>query len=164
MKMSEGVEWGLHCALILGNLPPTTAMPAKALAELHGVSESYLLKHLKSMTAAGILESLPGPRGGYRLSRPATEVTVLDVVDAIEGKGPAFRCTEIRQRGPFPAPAEICNRKACMISATMLRAERAWRDVLRAQTIADLGAEVVSDVEPERLGKIFDWVRERTRS
>ena len=49
---------------------------------------------------AGVLETVKGPRGGYRLARPAAEITVLDVVEAIDGDEPAFRCTEIRRRGP----------------------------------------------------------------
>lgn len=164
MKMSEGVEWALHCAVVLGTLPENAALPGKALAEFHGVSESYLLKHLKSLTAAGILESLPGPRGGYRLARPANQVTVLEVVDAVEGKGPAFRCSEIRARGPFPAPKELCSRKACAINAVMLRAERAWRDILRGETLYDIAVQVGLDVEPERLAKAVNWLGERARA
>ena len=57
MKLSEGVEWGIHCAAILGGLPPGATLPGKALAEFHGVSESYLLKHLKALTAADLLEN-----------------------------------------------------------------------------------------------------------
>jgi len=163
MKMSEGVEWSLHCAVLLGSLPPKTALPAKALAEFHGVSESYLLKHLKALAKAGIMESVSGPKGGYRLSRPSTEISVLEVVDAIEGKSPAFRCMEIRAQGPCAAPPEVCRRAPCAINATMLRAERAWRDVLRHQSIADLVSHVGQTVEKDRHTEMTAWLESRSR-
>ena len=48
----------------------------------------------------GIVESRPGPLGGYRLARPPSDITLLDVVLAVDGDDAAFRCREIRQRGP----------------------------------------------------------------
>ncbi len=105
MKLSEGVEWGLHCAVVLAVLPPGTALPAARLGEFHGVPAAYLAKHLQAMSRAGLLESVGGPRGGYRLARPAAGISVLDVVEAIDGEMPAFRCTEIRRRGPSALPA-----------------------------------------------------------
>src|SRR3954470_17875791 len=100
MRLSAGVEWALHCAVLLAALPPTGALSGRALAEFHGVSESYLLKQLQALTRAGVFTSTPGPLGGYRLARPASEITVLEIVEAIEGPELGFRCTDIRQRGP----------------------------------------------------------------
>lgn len=161
--MSEGVEWGMHCAVMLGGLPPGSVLAGKTLAEMHGVSESYLLKHLKALVRAGVLESVPGPRGGFRLSRPASEVTLLDVVQAIEGVEPAFRCTEIRAQGPCAAPPEACARKACAVKIAMLRAEKAWRESLRAQTIANIADSLVHDIEPPRFAAIGEWLAGRVR-
>src|SRR5215472_5635565 len=109
MKLSEGVEWGLHCVSVLAGLPPGATLPTKALAEYHGLSETYLAKHLQALTNARIIESLPGPKGGYRLQRPPEEITVLEVVEAIDGREPLFRCTEIRQQGPFALLPEACH-------------------------------------------------------
>ena len=61
--MSAGVEWALHCTVLLAVLQPTGTLPGRALAEFHGVSESYLLKHMQALTKAGICESVPGPTG-----------------------------------------------------------------------------------------------------
>ena len=105
MKLSDGVEWALHCCTVLALVPPDSALPAAKLAEFHGVPAAYLAKHMQALARAGIVESLPGARGGYRLSRPAADITLLDVVLAVEGTTPAFRCTEIRQRGPAALPA-----------------------------------------------------------
>ena len=53
-------------------LPDGKVLPGKSLAELHGSLETYLLKHLRALAAARVIEALPGPRGGYRLARAET--------------------------------------------------------------------------------------------
>ena len=162
MRMSEGVEWALHCATVLAALPPGATVPGKALAEFHGVSESYLLKHLQALTGAGLLESVSGPKGGYRLARPPEQITLLDVVEAIEGREPAFRCTEIRQRGPA-AVEPAAYRLPCAIHAAMLRAEGAWRQALRSQTVADLAGIVRGTIDPRQAQKAVTWLRKNVR-
>jgi Rrf2 family protein len=143
MKLSQPVEWSLHCAWLLGQLGEGAALPGRRLAEFHGLPEPYLAKVLKALTAAGILTAVSGPRGGYRLGRPAGQITVLDIVQATEGGSPMFRCAEIRQRGPVPLPPEECTRQ-CGIAAVMDRAEQAWREQLATITVADLIAEAGS--------------------
>jgi Rrf2 family protein len=137
VKLGDGVEQGIHCMLLLSGLPSDGVLPASALADFHGVSTSYLLKHLQALTAAGLLGSVPGPKGGYRLAREPSRITLLDVVLALEGSEPSFRCSEIRQRGPSPV-AERFFRAPCGVNAAMLRAEKAYRDELRKVSIADL--------------------------
>ncbi|GGF40973.1 transcriptional regulator [Youhaiella tibetensis] len=137
MKIGEGVEQAIHCVLMLSNLQPDGALPAAALAAFHGVKTSYLLKHLQAMAGAGLLASIPGPRGGYRLARRPEDISLLDIVLAVEGPAPAFRCAEIRQRGPNPLPAEF-HRLPCGVASAMLRAERAYRAELATITIAEL--------------------------
>jgi Rrf2 family protein len=156
MRISEGVEWSVHCCTVLAVLPSGTALPAARLAEYHDVPAAYLAKHLQALSAAGIVESVRGPRGGYRLARPAEEVTVLDVVRAVEGDEPAFRCTEIRQQGPAGGPPEWYPRP-CGIARTMWDAEQAWRQVLAERTIAQLVAGVMADARPEAVESAVSW-------
>lgn len=140
MKLGDGVEQAIHCVAVLAGLPADGVLAAAALAEFHGVSPSYLLKHLQALSSAGILSSVPGPAGGYRLARTPEQVTLLDIVLAVEGAEPAFRCAEIRQRGPKPLPGKPA--RPCEINAAMQRAEQAYRRELARVTIADLGREV----------------------
>ena len=137
MKLGDGVEQGIHCMLVLSNLQPGGVLAAAALAEYHGVSVSYLTKHLQALSGAGLLESVPGPKGGYRLAKEPEAITLLDIVLALEGPEPAFRCAEIRQRGPDPLPQKF-HRAPCGVNAAMLRAERAYR--------AELGRTLLSDL------------------
>jgi Rrf2 family protein len=159
MKLGDGVEWGLHCCALLAALPPDDALPATKLAEYHGVPGAYLAKHLQALARAGIVESTPGRRGGYRLARPAHKITFLDVVEAVEGDEPAFRCTEIRQRGPVPAsPAAV--RSPCAIAVTMARAEHAWRKELGTTTIADIGAALARKLDRRSIQAAGAWLAE----
>jgi Rrf2 family protein len=157
MKLGDGVEWGLHCCLVLAALPEEAALPATKLAEYHGVPPAYLAKHLQALAQAGIVESTPGRRGGYRLARRPDEITFLDVVEAVEGTEPAFRCTEIRQRGPVPAPPSSF-RSPCAIALTMAKAQHAWKRELRATTLADVGMALASNLSRRTLERSADWL------
>jgi Rrf2 family protein len=140
MKLGGGVEQAIHCVLVLSGLSQDGVLSAAALAEFHGVSTSYLLKHLQALAGAGLLESVPGPKGGYRLAKPVDRITLLDVVVAVEGPEPAFRCGEIRQRGPLPVASHFF-KAPCAVNAAMLKAERAYRAELKKVTVADLRGE-----------------------
>lgn len=162
MKLSEGVEAAIHCAATLASLDRNSTMPGAALAEAFGLSPSYLLKHLNQLTAAHILESLPGPAGGYRLARAAEQITLLDVVLAIEGREPAFRCGEIRQRGPVKIGASAYV-KPCGINAAMLKAERAYRAALAEVRISDIVAEYAAEGDPRSFAASCAFVERHQR-
>lgn len=163
MRISEGVEWGVHCAMVLAALPPEARVPGRALAELHGVSETYLFKQLQALTAAGLLESVPGPKGGYRLARPAKAISLLDLVQAIEGSESAFRCADIRERGPIQLAVQQNFGAACVINRAMLRAEVAWRESLVSLTLADLASQTQAGMGKQRLKLAATWLREKAR-
>lgn len=146
-----------------GDVAPGAVLSAESLAEFHEVSESYLLKHLRAATAAGLLDSILGPAGGYRLAKPAEKITLLDITLAIEGDGPAFRCTEIRQRGPCTGP-KAAYRIQCAIHSAMLRAERSWRDSLRGTSIADLVRDAKRSLDSNSARCGTEWIQLRARS
>jgi Rrf2 family protein len=137
MKLSEGIEQAVHSVTMLASLDDGQVLSAAALASFHGVSPSYLLKHLQALSRAHILATVPGPKGGYHMAKTANRVTLLDIVIAIEGPQPAFRCKEIRRNGPNSPPDETFS-APCQINAAMLRAEQSYRNELRKVTIANL--------------------------
>ena len=162
-RMSDGVEAALHSALVLASLPEARVLTGRSLATLHGVSESYLLKHLRALAVAGVIEAVPGPRGGYRLARPAARITLLDIVEAIDGTEPAFLCREIRRRGPCKAQDPCVYKTDCFIKTRMLAAEQAWRAALRAQSLADLVADGERLIDPGNREAVARFIAEEQR-
>jgi Rrf2 family protein len=155
VKLSAGVEWAIHCCVVLSEAPDP--VPAQRLAEFHGVSRTYLAKHLQLLSRAGLVASTEGRVGGYRLTRPGREISVLDVVLAIEGREPAFRCTEIRQNGPLAASPEVC-RRPCGVARAMYAAEDAYRASLAQVTVADLARGVERDVGDDVYDHVRGWL------
>lgn len=162
MQIGEGVEWAVHACTLLALVPGGQVLPASRLAEYHELPPAYLAKHLQALAAAGIVASVPGRRGGYRLARPASAVTVLEIVQAIEGRAPAFRCTEVRQRGIAAVEPEQY-RAPCGIARVMWDAEAAWRDVLAATTVADLLHTVAGTATPVSIRRTAAWFQEAVR-
>lgn len=162
-RLGDGVEAALHCAVVLAGLPTGKVLSGKDLAALHGISESYLLKHLRALTAAFVTEAVPGPRGGYRLTRPAANISMLDVVEAIDGPGPAFICREIRQKGDVTTNAYCAYEKHCFIKRRMLEAETLWREALRGQTLQDLLDDGVVEIGDQNKEAVGEFIAEKQR-
>ncbi|MGW4846880.1 RrF2 family transcriptional regulator [Nocardia brasiliensis] len=160
MKMSNGVEWALHSCVTLSQ--SQEPVPAARLAELHGTPPAYTAKHLQALSRAGIVRSTAGQVGGYTLTRPAAQISVLDITQAIDGTEPAYRCAEIRQRGPLGIPAGQCARP-CAIARTMAAAQQEWSRALAGVSVADLAAGIDDDSGGTALADVRGWLRD-TRS
>jgi Rrf2 family protein len=132
-------------------------VPSARLAEFHDVSRTYLAKNLQALSRAGLVASTEGRDGGYLLTRDAADISVLEIVQAVDGADPAFRCTEIRKRGPLAASEEAC-RRPCVIAQAMADAEQAWRASLAAVSVAHLADRLTTDVGPQTLGNIRGWL------
>ena len=148
MKLPESTEWVLHATASLAQLDHGVTASAAQLAEHYGVPVAYLAKQLQALVRAGVLSGTTGPRGGFRLARPADQITLLQVIEAVDGAAPFYTCNEIRQSGRGAVPPEQC-REACGLAVLMAGAEAAWRQSLRAVTIADVVASL-PDGLPER--------------
>ena len=157
MQLKNQVEWALHCCAILSGMPGGRYVSTKTLAEFHGVPKEYLSKALQGLSQAGLVESTLGPTGGYRLARPPEKITFLDIVEAVEGRGPSFTCTEIRKNNPCRS-ADYCERKACPIAKVMGEADQAWRNHLRGVTLAELGQRLQAEIPAELLERSLEWL------
>lgn len=138
MRLGRGVEWAVHVLLNLAWTGSAEPVSVSTLAAGHDLPRAYLNKQLQQLVKAGLLESEPGARGGFRLARDSTSITLLDVVDAIEGREPVFRCGEIRQCGTVGECTVSDFVTVCAVKASMDRAESAWREALASQTLTDV--------------------------
>ena len=95
MKITALEEYGLRCLLQLAQADPEVGMSVKEIAIREGISPAYVEKLLRLMAKAGIIHSVRGMHGGYRLNRSPAEISLRDVVRAL---------------GNLPTPEEICDR------------------------------------------------------
>lgn len=157
-------EYGLHCLLYLIGRTAAPAPSARDLAEFQGISPSYVAKLFTQLEKAGLVTSTEGIRGGFRLARSPQGITVLDVIDAVEGRKPLFECRDIRRNcvlfGDAPPPAAAI-RGICRIHAIMCEAERAMRGTLARHTLADIAAGVASKVPAQFERATGAWFAER---
>jgi len=159
--MSDGVEWALHGCLMLAWLDDEGPLATATLAAAFDLSASYLNKQMQALGRAGIVRSSPGPRGGFTLARPTDRITLLDIVNAVEGPDEAFRCREIRQHGAMAKVPRAEFREECVFAKAMRRADVAWRHELAAQTLADIQASIDGDSPKagERMRRWYDMRR-----
>ncbi|MEO3749949.1 Rrf2 family transcriptional regulator [Streptomyces sp. B6B3] len=137
MKLPVSTEWVLHCATTLAQLEPGASASATQLAQYYDLPAAYLVKQLKLLVKAGVLTANTGPRGGFRLAEPAAGITLLRIVEAVDGESSPYECREIRQQGRGALPPEDC-RRTCVLAEKMADAHEAWRRSLAGVTLADI--------------------------
>lgn len=104
MQLPVSTEWLLHCATSLAQLEAGATALAAQLAQYFDLPAAYLAKQLQALVKAGVLAATTGPRGGFRLARPASEITLLQIVEAVDGACSPSECREIRQQGREDCP------------------------------------------------------------
>ena len=160
MQFSIGVEYALHCLLYMIDIPSGKAVGIKGLATFQGVSETYLSKVYAKLKKAGIVDSIPGVNGGYELARIPKDITFWDIVEAVEGTEPLFKCAEIRQneilldKSNLPDAYTKC---PCLIKVVMLEAEEQMRQYLNNKTLGWLYEQVSNKIPEEHAKATIEW-------
>jgi Rrf2 family transcriptional regulator, cysteine metabolism repressor len=85
MKLSRTVGYALQAVLQLADAEPHTPVPCSRLAAEGRMPERFLLQILRSLVTRGILNSTRGVEGGYSLERPLESISLLDVIEAVDG-------------------------------------------------------------------------------
>ena len=92
MKLNQATDYAFRMVLYLASMPEGTKMTGAALAENQHIPERFLLKIMRSLTAAGIMKSYRGVDGGFALQRHPSEITLFDIIEAVEGQTELQRC------------------------------------------------------------------------
>jgi len=77
--------YGLAAMHVLSHAPRNRAMQIKEIAAMTQVSHSYLEQLLSALRKGGLVISIRGANGGYKIARPAHEITVLEIIEVLEG-------------------------------------------------------------------------------
>jgi len=85
MKLTRASSYALHAVVYMAGQKPNKPVPSHLVARARGIPERFLLKVLKPLVSVRILHSIKGPNGGYRLARPANQVSLLELIEAVDG-------------------------------------------------------------------------------
>ncbi len=134
MQLSAQEEYGLRCLLQVAREPGPAPATIPEIAAREGLSPEYAAKLLRALRQAGLVVSTRGAGGGYRLARPAGEITVWAVVEALGGSiFPAEFCET------HPGQRHDCvHTSACSLRPVWTAVESAIRGFLQNVTLADL--------------------------
>lgn len=125
MKYSKATDNALHTMVYLMTLPEGDRIGVQNLAEIQKLSPTYLSKILTKLAQAGLIESVRGVKGGYRVSEPKDSISFLDVIKAIEGDSSLFSCS-------------MSHNEDCMIESIMAKAEQNMKDELNHHYLMDI--------------------------
>ncbi|MCQ2500133.1 MAG: Rrf2 family transcriptional regulator [Lachnospiraceae bacterium] len=96
MKLSTKGRYGLRALVDLA-VHEADAVSIQSIAERQGISESYLEQLVRLLKKAGLVTSVRGAGGGYRLAKPSTEISVGDILRALEGNLDAVSCAAFQE-------------------------------------------------------------------
>lgn len=85
VNITEATNLAVHAMAYLGGLKQGEAATAQQIADDLGVSRDHLGKVFQRLVRMGLVSSKRGPKGGFTLIRPASKVTLLEVVEAVDG-------------------------------------------------------------------------------
>ena len=85
MKLTRASSYALHAVAYMAGQKKGDPVASHVIAHDRKIPERFLLKVLKPLVSAQILHSIKGPNGGYRLAKPPSEITMLDIVEAVDG-------------------------------------------------------------------------------
>jgi Rrf2 family protein len=160
MQFSIGVEYAFHSLFYMVDIPQHKTVGIKQIAELNGITESYLSKVFAKLRKAGIVRSITGVKGGYELARRSDDVSFWDIIEAIEGPSFFFQCAEIRKKNIFvDDPSVFTDECPCLIKVAIQEAEELFRNRLRSKSLRWLYDQAHNDFSEGKKRAITEWIK-----
>tara|TARA_B110000483_G_C18169818_1_gene532836 strand:- start:1335 stop:1760 length:426 start_codon:yes stop_codon:yes gene_type:complete len=137
MKLTRKTDYALRLLTRLARGEQSQVLPTRLIAESEDISLKYLQSVASQLVASGLIESVPGAKGGNILAKPANKISVLDVIEIMEGQLALMDCMELS--------TNCCEFQGCGIHGLLGRAQIAMNEVLSSESIADLAGCPVSN-------------------
>jgi Rrf2 family cysteine metabolism transcriptional repressor len=137
MLFSTKAEYGVRLMVELGRSPGEEPVALSAVAEAELLPLSYLEHLVAKLREAGLVTSTRGAHGGYRLARPAKEIAMLDVVQALEGPIAPMECFHEDREGKVLCSHES-DERACATKLLWTRVQGGVTKALASTTVAEL--------------------------
>jgi Rrf2 family protein len=85
MNLSKSVTYGMIAMGYIAKQTDVRWVPVEEISDKYNLPNDYLVKIMNHLVIAGLLQSKRGLQGGYSLAKPAKEITLLDIIEAVEG-------------------------------------------------------------------------------
>ena len=128
LRISDAASMAMH-TLALMSVEPEILYSTKSVAEKLAVSGAHLAKVFQRLARAGLVESERGPKGGFRLGKPAEDISLLEVYEAIEGPFKPKDCV-MNER--------TCVGAGCMFGDLLVGMNREFREYMKGKRLAEL--------------------------
>lgn len=143
LQISRRIEYGLRAMVCLAAQPRDRVMPFREIARRMNVPQDFLAKILKQLVTRGLVASTRGARGGYRLGRPARDISFLEVIEAVEGPVVVNLCQDGH---------DACRlSRGCTLYGVWKRGQERMLDVYRAATLDQLA---MAELKPDELAVV----------
>ena len=138
MLFSTKAEYGVRLMVELGRQPGSAPIALSAVAEAERLPLSYLEHLVAKLRNAGLVNSTRGAHGGYRLAKPAGEITMDEVVEALEGQIAPMECFHETPEGKVLCSHEGDANQGCATKLLWTRVQSGVTRALAGTTLAEL--------------------------
>jgi Rrf2 family transcriptional regulator, iron-sulfur cluster assembly transcription factor len=136
LQLTRGGEYAVRAMAYLARLPEGHVAALHEIGRAQDIPESFLAKILQSLVHAGLAVSQRGARGGFALARPAAEITMRDVIEAVDGPIALNQCVA--------APEDCPRNHDCEVHKVWMRAQDELMGVLGTVTLQSLAPAAVT--------------------
>ena len=125
MKMNATAHYGLIAAAYIAEHADEGCVISSTIAKEYNIPLEYLFKILQQMVRSNILRSKRGPGGGFTLARPAKEITLLEIVEAVDGPiASQLELAQLAKKAQFSVEMEkVCERAFEKAASILSRAK-----------------------------------------
>src|SRR6202165_3421634 len=145
MMFSTKAEYGVRVMVELARRAGDDPIPLAEIATHDGLPLAYLEHLVARLRKAGLVDSRRGSRGGYLLARSPMEITMAEIVEALEGSIAPIECISEASDGSIVCSRESHNERACPTKLLWTRVRGSIVSTLQETTLADL---VISQAAP----------------
>lgn len=132
MRITQEADYGLRVVLYLSKLGYGEKIEAKVISEQESIPLRFLLKLLRKLTHTGIIKSYRGVNGGYALNKLPEDITLKNVIEAIDGPICVNRCME---------DPSFCNANKvgkCLVHKALNKVQKSLQEELESITFKDM--------------------------
>jgi Rrf2 family protein len=130
LRLTSAADYAIRAMIHLGCMPEDSVALRSEIAEAQAIPTSFTAKILRSLVRAQLLRSSRGVHGGFSLARDPADITLLEIVEAIEGPLALLDCA--------PSPDGCTMGRDCPAAGVWARVQKGMRATLSATTLEDL--------------------------